>query len=133
QREPVDRDVLAKGPMRNERNGMLIVELVDGARPIGSVGWHLERYGPNPESNALNFGIELIPEARGKGYGTEAQAQLVAYLFATTEVNRVEAGTDIDNLPEQRSLEKAGLRREGVMRGSQFRRGAYRDLVVYGI
>ena len=66
-------------------------------------------------------------------YGTEAQAQLVAYLFATTEVNRVEAGTDLDNLPEQRSLEKAGLRREGVMRGSQFRAGAYRDLVVYGI
>ena len=132
-REPVDRDVLAKGPMRNERNGMLIVELVDGARPIGSVGWHLERYGPNPESNALNFGIELIPEARGKGYGTEAQAQLVAYLFATTEINRVEAGTDIDNLPEQRSLEKAGLRREGVIRGSQFRAGTYRDLVVYGI
>jgi len=132
-RDPVDREALAKGPLRNERNGMLIVERVADERPIGTVGWHLERYGPNIESAALNFGIELIPDARGQGYGTEAQAQLVAYLFATTETNRVEAGTDIDNLAEQRALEKAGLQREGVLRGSQFRAGAYRDLVVYAL
>jgi len=131
-RDPVDREALSKGPLRGERNGMLIVELLDG-RLIGSVSWHLERYGPNPESAALNFGIELLPETRGNGYGTEAQAQLVAYLFATTDTNRVEAGTDIDNVAEQRALEKAGLRREGVLRGSQFRAGAYRDLVVYGL
>lgn len=132
-RNPIDREALAKGPLRNERNGMLIIELAADGRPIGSVGWHVQRYGPNPESSALNFGIELLPEARGKGYGTEAQAQLVAYLFATTDANRVEAGTDIDNIAEQRALEKAGLRREGVLRGSQFRAGAYRDLVVYAL
>jgi RimJ/RimL family protein N-acetyltransferase len=132
-REPIDREALAKGPLRNERNGMLIIERVADGRPIGTVGWHREMYGPNPESAALNFGIELLPEARGQGYGTEAQAQLVAYLFATTEANRVEAGTDIDNVAEQRALEKAGLRREGVLRGSQFRAGAYRDLVVYAL
>jgi RimJ/RimL family protein N-acetyltransferase len=131
--DPLDREALARGPLRNERNGMLVVERVADGRPIGTVGWHVERYGPNPESSALNFGIELIPEARGHGYGTEAQAQLVAYLFATTQTNRVEAGTDIDNVAEQRALEKAGLRREGVLRGSQFRSGAYRDLVVYAL
>jgi len=133
QREPLDREALARGPLRSERNGMLVVERLADGRAIGTVGWHHERYGPNPESTALNFGIELIPEARGQGYGTEAQAQLVAYLFATTEANRVEAGTDIDNVAEQRSLEKAGLRREGVLRGSQYRAGAYRDLVVYAL
>jgi len=53
------------------------------------------------------------------------------YLFETTEVNRVEASTDVENLAEQRSLEKAGFRREGIQRGSQFRAGAYHDLVVY--
>ena len=132
-RDPIDREALARGPLRNERNGQLIVERVADGRPIGTVGWHLERYGPNPESAALNFGIELVPEARGRGYGTEAQAQLVAYLFATTDTNRVEAGTDIDNVAEQRALEKAGLRREGVLRGSQFRAGAYRDHVVYAL
>ena len=129
--EPIDREALARGPLRNERNGLLIIEVVAGDRPIGTVGWHQERYGPNPESTALNFGIELIPEARLQGYGTEAQALLVDYLFELTDVNRIEAGTDVENVVEQRALEKAGLRREGVVRGAQFRAGAYHDLVVY--
>jgi len=131
--EPTDREALAVGPLRNERSGALIVERVADGRPIGSVSWHREMYGPNPESAAYNFGIELLPEHRGQGYGTEAQALLVDYLFATTGVHRVEAGTDVDNIAEQRSLEKAGLRREGVLRGSQYRAGAYHDLVVYGL
>jgi RimJ/RimL family protein N-acetyltransferase len=65
------------------------------------------------------------------GYGTEAQRQVAAYLFDTTSVNRVEASTDVENLPEQRSLEKAGFRREGVQRGAQFRAGGFHDLIVY--
>ncbi len=129
----LDREALARGPLRDERNGMLVIELVDDGRLIGTVGWHREMYGPNPGSGALNFGIEIIPEHRGRGFGSEAQALLVAYLFATTEVNRVEAMTDIENIAEQRALEKAGLRREGVVRGAQFRAGAYHDLVTYAL
>ncbi len=54
--------------------------------------------------------------------------QVAEYLFATTNVNRVEASTDVDNLAEQRALEKAGFPREGVLRGAQFRSGAHHDL-----
>jgi RimJ/RimL family protein N-acetyltransferase len=130
-RLPVDREALSRGPLRNGTNGALIVELVADGTAIGSVSWRREMYGPNPESAACNFGIELLPAARGKGYGTEAQALLVAYLFTTTGVNRVEASTDVDNVAEQRALEKAGLLREGVARGAQYRAGAWHDLVIY--
>ena len=99
---------------------------------IGHVSWHPVHYGPIP-APGVNFGIGLIPAGRGKGYGTEAQRQLVAYLFANTTVNRLEASTDVENLAEQRSLEKAGLLREGITRGCHFRAGEYRDMVVYGI
>jgi RimJ/RimL family protein N-acetyltransferase len=125
------RKVLAKGPLRNDENGLLIVELTTDGTPIGTVSWHKVRYGPNPESDAWNIGIALIPEARGKRYGSEAQAQLARYLFSTTLVNRVEASTDVENAAEQRSLEKAGFVREGVQRGAQFRAGAYHDLITY--
>ena len=128
---PMPRDVLAKGPLRNDHNGLLVVELIADGSLIGTVGWHRVMYGPNPGSAAWNIGISLIPEARGRGYGTEAQRQVAAYLFETTGVNRVEASTDVENLPEQRSLEKAGFRREGIQRGAQFRAGAYHDLIVY--
>jgi RimJ/RimL family protein N-acetyltransferase len=131
--QPIDREAMARGPLRTERNGMMIVERVADGVPVGSVNWHRETYGPNPESAALMLGIELVPEARGQGLGSEAQAQLAAYLFATTDVHRVEAATDIDNRAEQRSLEKAGFRREGVLRGSQFRAGGWHDLVYYAL
>ena len=130
-REPTPREVLAKGPLRNERNGALIVERVADGVPIGSVGWHRVSYGPNPPSAAWNFGIDLIPEARGQGFGSEAQRLLAAWLFEHTDVHRVEASTDIENVAEQRALEKAGFTREGIARGAQFRAGRYRDLVTY--
>jgi RimJ/RimL family protein N-acetyltransferase len=128
---PTDREVLAGGPLRNERNGVLIIERTGDGRPIGTVSWHLARYGPNDESGAWNIGIALLPEARGHGHGTEAQRLVADYLFASTAVNRVEASTDVENVIEQRALEKAGFVREGVARGSQFRAGAHHDLVIY--
>ena len=127
----MDRDALAKGPYRNERNGMLIIERVADGAPIGTVGWHRVSYGPNPESGVWNFGIDLIPEARGQGHGSEAQRLLADWLFEHTEANRVEASTDLDNIAEQRALEKAGYTREGIARGAQFRAGRHRDLVTY--
>jgi RimJ/RimL family protein N-acetyltransferase len=132
-RGSVDREALMVGPMRNETRGVLIVEVIDGARPIGTVSWHRVGYGPPGESDAWNIGIELAPDGRGHGYGGEAQRLVARYLFENTAANRVEAQTDTDNSAEQRALEKAGFVREGVMRGAQFRAGAYHDLVTYSI
>ena len=111
--------------------GTLMVELLTNYKPIGSVSWRGVRYGPNPESLAWNIGINLIPEARGHGFGTEAQQLLAAHLFATTAVNRIEASTDVENVPEQRALEKAGFVKEGVLSGAQYRPGGWHDLAVY--
>jgi RimJ/RimL family protein N-acetyltransferase len=113
-----------------DQKGRLAVE-AEGEY-IGHVSWHPVHYGPIP-APAINFGISLIPSGRGKGHGTEAQRLLVAYLFANTTVNRLEASTDVENQAEQRALEKAGLAREGVVRGCHFRNGEYRDMVLYSI
>ena len=100
--------------------------------PIGEVTWHPVRYGPDRKSRAWNIGINLIPEARGLGYGTATQRRLVEQLFDSGDVNRIEASTDIENVAEQRALAKAGFKREGVIRGAQFRAGCWHDLVLYG-
>ena len=125
------RETLGVGPLRNERNGQLIVERVVDGHPIGTVAWHEVHYGPPPGSRAWNIGISLIPEARGQGYGGLAQRLLADYLFETTDANRVEASTDVQNLAEQRALEKAGLKREGIQRQAQFRAGVHHDLITY--
>jgi len=128
---PVDREALARGPLRDEHNGVLLIERVEDGFLIGTVGWRRVRYGPNPESDAWQIGIDLVLEARGQGHGSTAQRMLADHLFATTALNRVEASTDVDNLAEQRSLEKAGFTREGVNRAAQYRGGTYHDLVLY--
>ena len=125
------REALTNGPLRNERNGEMIVERVADGQPIGHVSWHEVHYGPPPESRAWNIGVSLVPEARGHGYGGLAQRLLADHLFASTDANRVEASTDVENLAEQRALEKAGFVREGIQRGAQFRAGSHHDLVTY--
>lgn len=129
--EPVDREALARGPLRNDHNGLLLIERIADGAVIGTIGWHRVRYGPNPESDAWMFGIDVAAEARGQGYGTEAQRLIARYLFDTTPAHRVEASTDVDNIAEQRALEKAGYAREGINRRAQWRAGAWHDLVLY--
>lgn len=109
-------------------DGCLIVEADKGA--AGTVVWRKVTYG-TPLWWCWNIGIALLPEHRGKGIGTAAQRDLVAYLFDTSPVQRVEAYTDVENTAEQRALENAGFTREGVLRATQFREGRWRDLVVY--
>ncbi len=94
----------------------------------GVVDWR-----PTGRFGNYEIGIVLVPEHRRRGVGTEAQRQLVDHLFATTPAHRVQAGTEIDNIAEQKALEKAGFTREGVNRGLYFRAGQWRDSVMYGL
>jgi len=110
--------------------GGLAVQTPDGTL-LGSVDWFAVRHGPSSTARALNIGIFLLPEHRGRGYGAAAQAVFADYLFATTLVERLEAGTDVGNIAEQRALERAGFHREGIARHAQFRAGAWHDLVTY--
>ena len=98
------------------------------------LGWVVWR-DPNlfgREGLVWEIGILLAPEHRGRGAGTEAQRLLVEHLFDTTTTHRLCAYTEADNLPEQRSLERCGFRREGVLREAGFRGGRWRDVVTYG-
>jgi RimJ/RimL family protein N-acetyltransferase len=105
--------------------------IVRATEQLGFVTWR--RRPTTRTSFCWNIGIAMLPEARGLGYGTEAQRMLVAYLFAHTQVNRIEATTDIANTAEQWALSKAGFTREGVLRGFGFRGGVWRDAVIYSV
>ena len=125
------RDRFERDGYLGDDDGLLIVDAGGEARAAGFVSWHRTTHGPGSGSRCWNMGVFLLPEHRGRGLGTEAQRRLVEYLFATTPVVRVEAGTDINNLAEQRSLDKAGFTREGVLRRAQFRNGDWHDVVIY--
>lgn len=116
---------------RLDDSGVLAVE-ADGVLG-GVVSWIWVHWGPGPGSRNPMIGIWLEPSARGRGVGSEAQRLLVDLMFRHTPVNRVEAHTDVANVAEQRALERAGFAREGVVRGAQWRDGAFHDGYLYSI
>lgn len=118
--------------MISAEGGTLAVEAPDGTL-AGGVSWFTVQHGPTTACRALNIGISLLPGQRGRGYGAAAQRALAEYLFATTLAERVEAETDVENVAEQRALERAGFTREGVLRHTQFRAGRWRDNIIYSV
>ena len=118
--------------MISEEGGTLAVETPQGVL-AGGVSWFTVQHGPTAACRALNIGISLLPGQRGRGYGAAAQRALAEYLFATTLTERIEAETDVENVAEQRALERAGFTREGVLRHAQFHLGRWRDTVIYSV
>jgi aminoglycoside 6'-N-acetyltransferase len=125
-------DTLAKRLTLREDGGLLAVVDHQGSL-VGDVSWRRLRTGPAADSWCWNIGIALLPDQRGKGYGAQAQRLLASYLFEQTTTQRVEADTDVENIAEQRALEKAGFTREGVLRQAQWRAGRWHDMVSYSI
>jgi RimJ/RimL family protein N-acetyltransferase len=126
---PVLRKRWAEDRLIGPEGGILIV--CQGDNRLGLVSWR--KHDHTPGAFNWEIGIVMLPEARGKGYGTEAQRLIARYLFAHTPVHRVWAATETGNIPEQKSLEKAGFIREGIQRGTGWRDGAWRDGVVYSL
>jgi len=81
----------------------------------------------------LEIGYLLVPSERRKGYCSEAVMIMVDYLFLSKDVARVQAHTDVGNEGSQKTLEKAGFKKEGTLRKSFFMRGELRDAYVYSI
>ena len=122
------REGWAKDRLVGEDGGVLLI--ARGSERLGFVSWFQVDF---PPSYYWSMGIALLPEARGKGYGTLAHRLLAEYLFAHTTVHRIEGVTEAENLAEQRVMEKAGFTREGVMRGVFWRDGSYRDGALYSL
>jgi RimJ/RimL family protein N-acetyltransferase len=113
-------------------SGTLVIEDADGV-VAGKASWLPVPHGPNLPSRALNVGMRLHPDFRGRGVGVPALTLLANYLFDTTTFERLQAETDVGNVAALRGLEKAGFQREGIARHAQYRDGSYHDMVVYSL
>jgi RimJ/RimL family protein N-acetyltransferase len=120
---------------RVERSGAFVdghLELaveVDG-RLCGSIQARAPERALPP--GVCELGIELVPEARGRGTGTEAVRLLGRYLLENG-YPRVQASTDVDNLAMRRALERAGFALEGVQRGFMPRGDDRADYALYAL
>jgi RimJ/RimL family protein N-acetyltransferase len=108
-----------------------VIETLGEQKKVGFISYFSPRWDYR---NLFEIGYRINPSERNKGYTTEAVRLLVDHLFTTRkEIVRLEALTDVENLPSQRVLENNGFRREGVLKKRFFTEGQYRDDCIYAI
>ncbi len=73
------------------------------------------------------------PEARGKGYGSEAMRLLLDYAFGYLSFHRVAVGVAGFNEAAIRFYVKHGFRREGIEREGYYYNHRYHDFVMMAI
>ncbi|BCL62217.1 hypothetical protein DGMP_29100 [Desulfomarina profundi] len=101
------RTQINSGGFWGELEKMFLVSIKDRELPIGTVHyWRQPAAGKNSITMALKV---ALPEERGKGYGTEIQKFLIMHLFDRLSVEVIEMYTDIDNIAQQRCLQKLGF------------------------
>lgn len=91
------------------------IRTADDDRLIGTC--QLLKIDPGKRSAELQIRIG-DPAARGHGLGTEAVRKLVAFGFDALGLRRIALHVLVTNIAAQRTYEKVGFVREGVMPGA---------------
>ncbi|MHC6177346.1 GNAT family N-acetyltransferase [Glutamicibacter sp. X7] len=114
------------------QDGALAVTL--GADIVGKVDWFSNTaWGRANTSACWEIAVGIFAAYRGRDIGTTAQGLLIDYLFAHYPRHRIQATTAVENIAEQRALEKLGFSRECVARQAQWRAGQWHDQVLYSL
>ena len=75
-------------------------------------------------------GCALVPAARGRGIATEMLRALTDWAFQALDLGRVQVFVAPENVAALRLAERAGFRREGVLRGYWEEDGGRVDAIV---
>jgi RimJ/RimL family protein N-acetyltransferase len=81
---------------------------------------------------STRIGVILRPAFRGKGLGTDVLRVLCHYGFVVLGLHRMAMDTLADNQAMIAAAERAGFRREGVLRETAWLLGSFADVVHLG-
>ena len=95
----------------HEGSKTYLVELKEDLQPIGTFHYWSK---PDDSTTAMYALKVAVPACRRKGYGTEMQKGMIKELFEKYKFKHIEVFTDIDNIPQQRCLEKLDFDYVGV-------------------
>ena len=105
------------------------VALRDSGRVIGTVGlmWYSD------QNRSAEVGYSFARKDWNRGYATEALRAVLASVFASLPVNRVEAQHDVRNPASGRVMEKCGMKKEGILRQRILNKGEYVDVALWSL
>lgn len=94
---------------------------------------HASVFGIDAKNHCGEIGYVLMPQAWGKGYGSEVVATLIRYGFHYRKLARLNADVDPANRASIRVLEKHGFSREGVRCATLYKENRFYDSFLYGL
>ncbi|MEU7749501.1 GNAT family N-acetyltransferase [Nonomuraea sp. NPDC049158] len=98
-------------------------------RVVGAISLFKTSWG----AGTTEVGYGVHPLYRGRGFAPEAVRGLVDWVFATTELRRIDLTANLDNLASLRVAQKAGFTWEGVLRDAAMEDDGPHDLVMFGL
>jgi len=116
--------------MAMQHNPTRIRAIVINGEACGGIGIHP---GEDVHRKNAEMGYWLAEPYWGKGIITEAIKQTIQYGFKTFDISRIFARPYGFNEASQRVLEKAGMKKEAVLKNTLFKNGEYCDEVIYSI
>ena len=108
------RAYIRTGPMASYEqhgHGLYLVVAKEGRRPVGTCGILRRETLPDPD-----LGFAFSEEHRGKGYGREAAAAVLAYARRSLGMTRMAAIVSPENEPSLRALASLGFAFERMVR-----------------
>lgn len=105
------------------------IELKSNHKVIGTCGFH----SLSDVNKKGEVGFEINPKFHRKGYMSEALHALLDLGFNTMQFQRIEGLVYPENISSQRTLEKQGFKREGLLRHYMIFREKPQDLYMYGL
>ena len=107
--------------------GVMNFAIDDGAL-VGAIGLIVKR-----ADDVAEIGYWIGVPYWGRGYATEAAAEVVRYGFEERGLNKIYAACFVRNPASGRVLQKLGMRREGTLRQQHKKWDEYVDVDFYGI
>ncbi len=112
---------------RAETYNFAITDAANGEL-VGSIAVSVRRFSIG------HIGYWVASEARGRGTATDALKALCRWCVDTLQLKRLELLADTENVASQRVAEKAGFRREGILRSTlEYRDGTRNDSVIFSL
>ena len=138
-----ERNPWAPAPLTRERFDARLARTAESEAPEDTVTFVVDVDGTAVGAASLfefdsfarhaEAGISLVPDARGRGIGTAAIAQLIEFGFVRRNLRRIHLQAIASNTGAIRAYEKVGFVVEGRQRQHAWVRGAYEDIVLMGI
>lgn len=136
--EPCDKEGARVLLARKRRRRALIdsgdaLSLAVVERETGAVTGDAEFMWKSEEHRHAEIGYVFNPAYHGRGYATEASAELLRFGFENVGLHRITGRLDGRNAASARVLERLGMRREAQLVQNEWVKGEWSDEVIYAI